>query len=65
MNFWLIELDLFMGSESLASRLEKVEVVEEYSSKPHKLVRSEVRLAGVYKWKRKRRCRISCQWRAC
>ena len=35
-------LDCFIVSESLANRMDKVEVVEEYGSKPHKQVRCDI-----------------------
>ena len=38
-------LDYPIVSESLNNRIEKVEVVEEYGSKPHKPVRCELKLA--------------------
>ena len=48
-------LDYLIVSESLNNRIEKVEVVEEYGSKPHKPVRCELKLAKVDKWNKEQK----------
>ena len=52
-------LDYFIVSESLDSRCEKGKVFEGYGSKPHKLVRCEIRLSNVDKWNKEQKCQAS------